>query len=226
MTHDELVERAARWLRNTRKCAAVFTEPIAWKVREVPDAIGFDASGRSIVVECKTVRSDFHGDQQKVSRRSARNGGPALGDERWYLAGPGVIAASDSLHGWGLLELKGDRCYRRSAPTHEPSDGVAERALLVALARRGDEPWGGENTERPAAETSRLTFRLPADEHAKMKAAVAGAGETIEAVGRRWVRAYLASPGHETCRPLTQQEIQEARVLADDPTAAEKERQP
>ena len=54
MTHAELVQRAAKWLRG--KKYTVFTECGAKHSREVPDVIGFSKTGSSIVIECN---SDF-----------------------------------------------------------------------------------------------------------------------------------------------------------------------
>ena len=50
MTHDQLVERAVKWLRGKHKCSVVFAE-IVTSARAVPDAIGFTGWG-CVLVEC------------------------------------------------------------------------------------------------------------------------------------------------------------------------------
>ena len=51
MTHDELVQRAADWLRKTKKCSVVLTELMGGS-SEMPDAIGWYV-GYSILVEAR-----------------------------------------------------------------------------------------------------------------------------------------------------------------------------
>lgn len=102
--HSYLVQRAARWLRGTRKCAVVATEKDPGQIPVVPDAIGWTRDGYSVVVECKVSRSDFLADARKKSRAL----GIVLGDERWYLTAPGVVRPADLEPGVGLLELHGN----------------------------------------------------------------------------------------------------------------------
>ena len=66
MTHEELCERARRWLSGTRRCDPVFSNIAS--CREIPDAIGWSSSWKargSTVIECKTSRADFVADHQK-----------------------------------------------------------------------------------------------------------------------------------------------------------------
>ncbi len=53
-THDELVERAVRWLVGTGGCSFAVPEITVGGVWETPDAIGWHSSGDSILIECKT----------------------------------------------------------------------------------------------------------------------------------------------------------------------------
>jgi hypothetical protein len=66
VTHEELCERARRWLSGSRRCEPVFSNIASCS--EIPDAIGWSScygwSG-STVVECKTSRSDFYADRKK-----------------------------------------------------------------------------------------------------------------------------------------------------------------
>jgi hypothetical protein len=66
MTHEELCERARRWLSGSRRCDPVFSNIAS--CREIPDAIGWSGSYQwqgSTVVECKTSVADFHADKAK-----------------------------------------------------------------------------------------------------------------------------------------------------------------
>ncbi len=99
MTHSELIEVAVRWLRGTARCSVVLPE--AQGGHEIPDAIGWSRSGRvSTLVECKTTRADFLRDRRKWHRRV----GLAIGQQRYFLALPGIIKPEDLPDGWGLLE--------------------------------------------------------------------------------------------------------------------------
>jgi hypothetical protein len=105
MTHDELCERAARWLRNTRRCRLVLREVVSY-AGEIPDAIGWQAStGFSIMVECKTSRGDFHRDAHKWARGSPHS----IGQMRFYMTPAGLLRIHELPDGWGLLEV-----YKRS----------------------------------------------------------------------------------------------------------------
>lgn len=98
-THDQLVKRAKHWLANTMGCRLVLSELHAPRIREVPDAMGWNARS-SILIECKTNRADFHADKNKTFRARPRYG---MGEYRYYLAPPGVITAEDLPKNWGLL---------------------------------------------------------------------------------------------------------------------------
>ena len=111
-SHDQLVERAARWLRNSCSCKVVFSEPWRW-VGEQPAAIGWRWDGTSIVVECKVSVSDLHADRGKEWRRAMQR---PMGALRYYLTPPG-LARGKGLHGHGLLELsKTGKTVRRIVP--------------------------------------------------------------------------------------------------------------
>jgi len=66
---------------------------------ERPDAIGW-RDGLSILVECKVSRADFLSDRNKRFRKAPELG---MGDWRFFLCPPGVIAIEDLPAGWGLL---------------------------------------------------------------------------------------------------------------------------
>lgn len=97
MTHADLVERAARWLKGAG-CSIVLTELVTMN-SETPDAIGFRASGQeSYLVECKSTRGDFLADRRKPFRREG-----GMGLYRYFLCPPGLIKPADLPQGWGLL---------------------------------------------------------------------------------------------------------------------------
>lgn len=103
ITHDELVQRAARWLAGTRRCAPVLTEHSCWATPEQPDAFGIN-SGGTILVECKASVSDFYADLSKLFRRHPVLG---MGRQRYYMTPPGLLSEKllDKCLGWGLLEV-------------------------------------------------------------------------------------------------------------------------
>ncbi|MFA4971156.1 MAG: hypothetical protein WC683_00990 [bacterium] len=138
--HAELVEIAAVWLRNTRKCRVVATE-IVTATSETPDAIGW-TSRESIVVECKVSREDFFRNEKKAHERA----GSSVGDEKWFLTPEGLVRPGEVPEGWGLLEVHrtgyGARGYWVKKTVHAPSrertvwSVLAERKILVSVAQR------------------------------------------------------------------------------------------
>jgi hypothetical protein len=101
VTHADLVKIAEKWLLGTRKCSFVFTELACIATSEIPDAIGF-RDGHSILVECKTSRSDFLADGKKYFRRNPDMG---VGSYRFFMAPQGIISTQDLPQGWGLVEV-------------------------------------------------------------------------------------------------------------------------
>lgn len=101
LTHDDLVQRAERWL--TRQgCSIVIRDPFRTvMIREQPDAIGWqNARNVSLLIECKVSRADFWADRQKPFRANPAEG---VGSWRFYLTPEGVIQPDDLPAGWGLL---------------------------------------------------------------------------------------------------------------------------
>ncbi len=103
LTHDALVERAGRWLRNRRKCICVIVEPKPWACVEHPDAIGWLSTGESILVECKVSTNDLYSDYGKNWRTHCKG----MGFWRYYLTPPGLVEHPGELRGMGLLEMRG-----------------------------------------------------------------------------------------------------------------------
>lgn len=98
MTHHELCARARKWLYENRKCKFAISE-IESGYRERPDAIGF-WDRTSMLIECKTTRSDFKADASKPFRQCPEKG---LGDYRYYMCPKGLIDPREVPELWGLL---------------------------------------------------------------------------------------------------------------------------
>lgn len=113
MTHAELVERAARWLKGTAGCNVVLAEFVA-QVGEIPDAIGWK-SCESFLIECKTSRADFLADKKKPWRREPEFG---MGVYRYFMAPAGIIKPEELPAGWGLLEVTERGGVRIAAGRH------------------------------------------------------------------------------------------------------------
>jgi len=134
MTHADLVERAGRWLRNTRKCKLVILEPKPYNCHEHVDAIGWTPEGESIVVECKVSTADLCADSRKPWRRVSLG----MGFRRYYLTPAHLLINPDEpwepdFLGMGLLEIRG-RCVKviTEASPRQLHDFTAETNLLVA----------------------------------------------------------------------------------------------
>ena len=141
MTHSELVVRAASWLRNELNCGVVLCELVTIG-QEIPDVIGW-VNQRSIVVECKTSRSDFLSDLKKSHRNPLCSF--SLGVWRFYFAPAGIIPADKLPEGWGLYELNGRSVrhaagvkYRNTWSQQPPfeSNWRGEKIMLLSALRR------------------------------------------------------------------------------------------
>lgn len=129
MTHEELVCRATRWLKNSMGCDCILDEPHTANNSEIPDAIGWH-TGRSIVVECKVGLSDFYSDRQKPSRKS----GKGLGRLRYYLTPPGLLRNATLPEYWGLLECHPKTIRKVKEAWRVPNEhvnGIEECDILV-----------------------------------------------------------------------------------------------
>lgn len=147
MTHAELVAAAVRWLRGTKRCSVVFSEWAPLTVSEIPDALGFDRSGHSILVECKVSRSDFRADRHKVSSRYAARDAGRMGVRRWYLTPPGLVEPSEVPSGWGLAFVHAGRIRPSRAQVRvvvEPKISVS-RNVRAELSMLAAAVWRHEN---------------------------------------------------------------------------------
>jgi hypothetical protein len=165
MEHNELVERAVRWLKTSSKgrsaCGVVVPELVSY-CGEQPDAIGWNGGGRSTVIECKASRADFLADKKKPSRIYG------AGVFRYYLCPVGLIAASEVPESWGLLYCHPNRISVEQQATPNMSRNLsAELSMMYSLLRRVEvrgqltrclsPKWGGDfesNTPEELAPTT------------------------------------------------------------------------
>lgn len=148
--HDQLCERARRWLRGTRRCKPVLHTICSCS--EIPDAIGWNFYG-STVVECKASVSDFYADRKKYFRwRDPKSAGvmswpavrftqteaaelkyelfeiPRMGTYRYYMSLPGVITkelVEKYAINHGLLWVKGRSVQVVRQAEKRPRDMIA-----------------------------------------------------------------------------------------------------
>ena len=101
VTHPELVQHGARYLRDEGRCC-VLAEPSLISGGESPDVISWTVGGVCTVIECKASLSDLRADESKPWRVDPSQG---LGDFRYYLFERGAIeeyhVPEDSR--WGVL---------------------------------------------------------------------------------------------------------------------------
>jgi len=143
LTHAELVRHAEKWLYSSYKnmtplghvrCSHVVTELRAATIYgECADALGW-AQGRSILIECKTSRSDFKRDSGKIFRRYEQDG---LGKQRYLLTNPGIITTDDLPEKWGFLEMTSSGVLRvvRESEFFEYNK-EDEMKILLSVIRR------------------------------------------------------------------------------------------
>lgn len=138
MSHDELVLTAAEWVQNrTHRCKVVAIERLS-QAPCIPDVLGWDCHGSSVLVECKTSRSDFLADQRKPHRA---NDWMCVGNKRYYMTPPDLLDTDDLPDGWGLVEAFGGvvRCIRGSQHFRLGDQARDyERKLLVAQCRSAE----------------------------------------------------------------------------------------
>ena len=147
LSHEDLRKLATRWLKTRTvsceegglprggRCSIACSELVS-SADDTPDAIGWDPVGRSILIECKSNRADFHQDGNK--RRSAV--GLGMGNQRYYMAPFGVIPKDQIPKDWGLLEVEETgriwctvRASIREIDAHEQCN---EKLMLLSLIRR------------------------------------------------------------------------------------------
>lgn len=129
--HDRLVARALSWLVNSRRCVVAVSE-ITTASRETPDALGWIHAEKTVLVECKAGRGDFLRDRRKHVRRLPTKG---MGNLRYYLSWPQVIAVDDLPPAWGLLWL-GRRLEVKRHASYVEAERESEISVLLSVIRR------------------------------------------------------------------------------------------
>jgi hypothetical protein len=142
-----------RWLG--RHCSVVLYE-FAAAGDENPDVIGFAPDAGSVLIECKSTRSDFLRDATKAVRRNPSAG---MGQRRYYLCPPEVIQVKDLPPKWGLLwATRGQVLVKREARGHPERNLRAEVRFLSSMLRRAQIRIGA----RPLSEWLRGENRFEA----------------------------------------------------------------
>ena len=131
-THQELVERAARWVTKHCRCHVVLQEFKCFAA-EIPDVIGF-SNYRSVVVECKVSHSDYLADLKKPHHQKVQK----LGNLHYYLTLPGLIQPQELVNGWGLLYAQPHKIEKiqECVPNRRLEVKNEEWYLMYSLMRR------------------------------------------------------------------------------------------
>lgn len=130
MTHDELVRRAGKWLKNSMRCRPVLLEKSTMCTKEIPDAIGFlPPTGTSILIECKVSKGDFSSDRSKVFRK---NPALAMGTKRYFMVEKGFEIPGTLPDKWGLLEVYPRQIRKKRESGVFKSSKTAEIKLLLS----------------------------------------------------------------------------------------------
>lgn len=115
------------------KCGVVLTEP-AGGCSETPDAIGWMFCGNvSILIECKTSRSDFIADRKKWFRQKPDLG---IGTYRYYMTTPGLLRLEELPSSWGLMEVSPKIVRVVHHAERQDRNAKSEMALLWSECRK------------------------------------------------------------------------------------------
>jgi len=146
MTHAELITLGRRWLsrpayfeghRIRGACSVIFSDLVT-SAPETPDVIGW-CNVLSIVIECKTSRSDFLRDHKKTTRIYTNE---AVGRSRYYLTPAGLLASTDIKNGWGLLEVVGKKI--NMVVRSKIWDTCERHEIMMLLSALRRKHWNGK----------------------------------------------------------------------------------
>lgn len=127
--HETLVQRAAAWLRNTRRCKLVIVNAKPWSANEHPDVIGWLPTGESIVVECKVSHGDLLADHRKRWRTMS----VGMGMYRFTMVPPVLEVKWNPDWFGGVLVVEGRRVrVARECPPRQTRDWPKELCMLLA----------------------------------------------------------------------------------------------
>ena len=133
MTHKNLIKIGKRWLKLQEKCNVIISEKS--NGTEIPDILGFKTARHSVIIECKTSRSDFRADAKKWFRQENLG----MGQTRYFLAPLGIIPKEELPPGWGLLEVDGNAVIttiKCDLLCFNEMRCWAEMPLLIAVIRK------------------------------------------------------------------------------------------
>lgn len=140
MTHKEVVNIAYRWVLKNARCGVAFKElDCCSDTGEIPDVIGFNTFGHSVLVEVKVTRSDFLSDKNKKFRKEYHTG---MGSKRYYCCPTGLIKQSELPEGWGLVYVnENKKATKVYCPFVRHDDNPqknirAEHSLMYSALRR------------------------------------------------------------------------------------------
>ena len=131
LMHAVLIKQAAAWLKR-KGCSVVITDMTSG-ASETPDAIGWQGGCRSILIECKSSRSDFFADRIKAFRRDPERG---MGTIRYYCVPADLLKSSDLPTNWGLLEWANGKLRERVKAVSQKASHLHEGRLLLSAIRR------------------------------------------------------------------------------------------
>jgi len=97
LSHKDLVLIGYKWILKNASCGVAFKEFHTINL-EIPDVLGFNSSD-SVLIECKTSRSDF----RKDFKKSHRINGKGMGQYRFYMCPTGIIKKEELPEKWGLI---------------------------------------------------------------------------------------------------------------------------
>lgn len=133
LKHKHLVEHALRYLK---KCC-IFGSCAAGPGPERPDAIGWMASGQSILIEAKSSRKDLLAEWSRRDRKSFRTQNAGMGVLRTYIAPPGIVTAVEvERWGWGLIEVQSGKLVRIAESEIWKPDLASEVRFLAGLCSK------------------------------------------------------------------------------------------
>lgn len=125
ITHKDLVICAYRWVLKNGSCGMALRELVSI-TGEIPDVIGFGMGGHSVLIECKTSKSDFIADRLKPFRTRPENG---MGLYRLFCVPTGLIKIEDLPNKWGLIYVGQDHKTKAFINSTKYLDMAHERNL-------------------------------------------------------------------------------------------------
>ena len=157
MTHGEIVDIAAKWLKNHKEnnigihnCPLVLKEFVALTAYgETPDVIGWSYCC-SVLIEVKASREDFLRDKKKRHKKFS-NG---MGEKKFYCCPANLIKPEELPEGWGLLYVNEKKKIEivKIVNVDKEADLHSERTMLLSVIRRMKKEPAGNEPEKPTDE--------------------------------------------------------------------------